>query len=80
MNQDCNADCQCDYVKYNPVCSTDSQQKFFVSACHAGCAQFEFVDEVKVSKKSDSFITHNYHLFMSYHIIREICARLSNHH
>ncbi|ERL86149.1 hypothetical protein D910_03562 [Dendroctonus ponderosae] len=33
---DCNSDCYCDYVKYNPVCSSDGT-KTFVSACHAGC-------------------------------------------
>lgn len=31
----CNEACHCDYVTYNPVCSSDGQT--FISACHAGC-------------------------------------------
>ncbi|XP_050314315.1 solute carrier organic anion transporter family member 74D-like [Anthonomus grandis grandis] len=33
---ECNSNCHCSYVKYNPVCSSDGT-KTFVSACHAGC-------------------------------------------
>lgn len=32
----CNADCNCDGVKYSPVCHEPSKTTFF-SACHAGC-------------------------------------------
>ncbi|KAK0090045.1 hypothetical protein PV325_003858 [Microctonus aethiopoides] len=32
---DCNKNCNCDYVTYNPVCSNDDRT--FISACHAGC-------------------------------------------
>lgn len=31
----CNNNCHCDYVTYNPVCSENKQT--FISACHAGC-------------------------------------------
>ncbi|CAH0562581.1 unnamed protein product [Brassicogethes aeneus] len=33
---ECNSRCNCDYVKYNPVCSQDGRTSF-ISACHAGC-------------------------------------------
>ncbi|CAG9772829.1 unnamed protein product [Ceutorhynchus assimilis] len=32
---DCNSNCHCGYIKYNPVCSSDGRT--FISACHAGC-------------------------------------------
>lgn len=32
----CNIDCNCDGVKYSPVCHVSSKTTFF-SACHAGC-------------------------------------------
>lgn len=31
----CNADCNCDFVKYSPVCGADDVT--YISACHAGC-------------------------------------------
>lgn len=43
---DCNRDCSCDYVKYNPVCSQDGEQSF-ISACHAGCKRQELVNGTK---------------------------------
>lgn len=43
----CNADCHCDYVKYNPVCSEDGQTSF-VSACHAGCKRKERINGTMV--------------------------------
>ncbi|XP_019868360.1 solute carrier organic anion transporter family member 74D [Aethina tumida] len=38
VERKCNQDCNCDYVKYNPVCSQDGETSF-ISACHAGCTQ-----------------------------------------
>ncbi|XP_044742065.1 solute carrier organic anion transporter family member 74D [Chrysoperla carnea] len=40
LNKTCNMDCNCDFVKYSPVCSYNtpvSEQNTFISACHAGC-------------------------------------------
>lgn len=35
-NPTCNvADCNCDFVKYSPVCGADGST--YISACHAGC-------------------------------------------
>ncbi|XP_055379740.1 solute carrier organic anion transporter family member 74D-like isoform X2 [Condylostylus longicornis] len=31
----CNSLCQCDYVRYSPVCGQDGQT--YISPCHAGC-------------------------------------------
>lgn len=36
LTDSCNADCNCEGVKYSPVCHEMSQVTFF-SACHAGC-------------------------------------------
>ncbi|KAL6263714.1 hypothetical protein P5V15_003800 [Pogonomyrmex californicus] len=36
LTANCNADCNCVYVKYSPVCHEASKTTFF-SACHAGC-------------------------------------------
>lgn len=36
---DCNINCHCDYVTYNPVCSETGQT--FISACHAGCTSMK---------------------------------------
>ncbi|KAJ8958762.1 hypothetical protein NQ314_006378 [Rhamnusium bicolor] len=40
---DCNAHCNCDYVKYNPVCSED-EKTTFISACHAGCRSVKTIN------------------------------------
>ncbi|CAK9823948.1 Solute carrier organic anion transporter family member 74D [Anthophora retusa] len=36
LTSDCNSDCNCNGVKYSPVCHLASRTTFF-SACHAGC-------------------------------------------
>ncbi|KAJ1528035.1 hypothetical protein ONE63_007956 [Megalurothrips usitatus] len=36
----CNADCLCEYAKYSPVCASDGYTTF-ISACHAGCRDYE---------------------------------------
>lgn len=33
----CNSVCQCDYVKYSPVCGEDGNT--YISPCHAGCKE-----------------------------------------
>lgn len=48
-NDVCNADCNCGFVKYSPVCGAD--QRTYISACHAGCTQ---VSPRNVSKIYDS--------------------------
>lgn len=40
LTSNCNAECNCEYVKYAPVCHEPSQTTFF-SACHAGCSTIE---------------------------------------
>ncbi|XP_049762909.1 solute carrier organic anion transporter family member 74D [Schistocerca cancellata] len=39
----CNADCNCDYVPYAPVCTADGRTTF-ISACHAGCGNYYIND------------------------------------
>ncbi|OAD56261.1 Solute carrier organic anion transporter family member 4C1 [Eufriesea mexicana] len=36
LTSNCNIDCNCEGVKYSPVCHVESKTTFF-SACHAGC-------------------------------------------
>lgn len=38
MTSLCNMDCNCENVKYNPVCHKSTMTTFF-SACHAGCTR-----------------------------------------
>jgi hypothetical protein len=47
VNQACNSGCQCDFVKYSPVCSEDGQTTY-ISACHAGCTDYHIQDGKKV--------------------------------
>jgi len=47
VQQACNLNCNCGYVKYSPVCSEDGKTTF-ISACHAGCRDFIMEDGKKV--------------------------------
>ncbi|CAB3387511.1 Hypothetical predicted protein [Cloeon dipterum] len=47
VQQACNLNCDCDFVKYSPVCSEDGQTTF-ISACHAGCRDFAMEDNKKI--------------------------------
>lgn len=42
----CNQDCHCDFVKYSPVCGSDSLT--YISACHAGCSDISFKNSTKI--------------------------------
>ncbi|XP_043470258.1 solute carrier organic anion transporter family member 74D [Leptopilina heterotoma] len=46
----CNEDCNCDYVTFNPVCTTAGNT--FISACHAGCTS------VKLDENGTKFYTN----------------------
>lgn len=35
MTSTCNSNCQCDYVRYSPICGEDGMT--YISPCHAGC-------------------------------------------
>lgn len=41
----CNALCNCDFVKYSPVCGADGVT--YVSACHAGCTRTTMLNKTK---------------------------------
>ena len=36
LNNQCNLNCHCDFVRYQPVCEHDEMKAYF-SPCHAGC-------------------------------------------
>uniref|UniRef100_A0A336MET7 Solute carrier organic anion transporter family member n=1 Tax=Culicoides sonorensis TaxID=179676 RepID=A0A336MET7_CULSO len=38
----CNNDCNCDYIKYTPICGIDN--KTYISPCHAGCKEINTLD------------------------------------
>uniref|UniRef100_A0AAG5DEJ1 Solute carrier organic anion transporter family member n=1 Tax=Anopheles atroparvus TaxID=41427 RepID=A0AAG5DEJ1_ANOAO len=42
----CNSACQCDYVKYSPICGEDGNT--YISACHAGCRRQNQYGELKI--------------------------------
>lgn len=42
----CNEDCNCDFVKFKPVCGSDSLT--YISACHAGCKNVSFKNSTKI--------------------------------
>lgn len=37
LSPTCNSQCQCDYVRYSPICGEDGNT--YISPCHAGCKQ-----------------------------------------
>ncbi|KAG4067712.1 hypothetical protein HA402_005484 [Bradysia odoriphaga] len=41
----CNELCNCDFVKYSPVCGADGVT--YVSPCHAGCTRATFINKTK---------------------------------
>lgn len=41
----CSALCNCDFVKYSPVCGSDGVT--YISACHAGCTQITMLNTTK---------------------------------
>lgn len=49
--------CNCDYVKYNPVCSEDGKTTF-ISACHAGCKQIKKFNGTDVYTDCSCVITN----------------------
>ncbi|KAL1493462.1 hypothetical protein ABEB36_011509 [Hypothenemus hampei] len=44
---ECSSNCHCNFVKYNPVCSSDGTTTF-VSACHAGCKKVMNINESEI--------------------------------
>uniref|UniRef100_A0A182QCQ2 Solute carrier organic anion transporter family member n=1 Tax=Anopheles farauti TaxID=69004 RepID=A0A182QCQ2_9DIPT len=42
----CNSACQCDYVKYSPICGEDGNT--YISACHAGCKSQNQYGDMKI--------------------------------
>uniref|UniRef100_A0A182WBM8 Kazal-like domain-containing protein n=1 Tax=Anopheles minimus TaxID=112268 RepID=A0A182WBM8_9DIPT len=42
----CNSACQCDYVKYSPICGEDGNT--YISACHAGCRRQNQYGDLKI--------------------------------
>lgn len=43
--QPCNMDCNCDFVKYTPICGFNNQT--YISPCHAGCTDSETLEDGK---------------------------------
>ncbi|XP_065078887.1 solute carrier organic anion transporter family member 74D-like [Ochlerotatus camptorhynchus] len=54
----CNSNCQCDYVKYSPVCGEDGNT--YISACHAGCKQQYQSGDVKIYDDCSCISARNY--------------------
>ena len=44
VTSDCNANCNCEGITYNPVCSQVDGVTNFFSPCHAGCESFEEIN------------------------------------
>jgi len=42
----CNVACNCDFVKYSPVCGADGLT--YISACHAGCTEISMRNRTKM--------------------------------
>lgn len=42
LTRDCNVDCNCGIVAYNPVCAIKGDGTYF-SPCHAGCESYDEV-------------------------------------
>ncbi|XP_026686473.1 solute carrier organic anion transporter family member 4C1-like isoform X1 [Diaphorina citri] len=41
----CNADCNCDFSRYSPICSMDGTNMTYISPCHAGCRSSQILDD-----------------------------------
>lgn len=64
LTSDCNYNCHCDSVPYNPVCDTATGQTFY-SACHAGCQAYDGSAQL-YSNCSCSSASRNINPFMNY--------------
>ena len=56
LNASCNAHCNCDNIKWNPVCHSKSQFTYY-SACYAGCRNMKDTGEVWFSSSNEDY--HN---------------------
>lgn len=57
----CNIDCNCDFVKYSPVCGADGIT--YISACHAGCNKISMINSTKAFDECscvDAVIHHEF--------------------
>ncbi|XP_053687130.1 solute carrier organic anion transporter family member 74D-like [Sabethes cyaneus] len=54
----CNSACQCDYVKYSPICGEDGNT--YISACHAGCKQQYQIGDLKTYDECACIMGRNY--------------------
>lgn len=54
----CNSNCQCDYVKYSPICGEDGNT--YISACHAGCKQQYQSGDLKIYEGCSCISGRNY--------------------
>lgn len=54
----CNQNCHCDFVKYSPVCGSDTLT--YISACHAGCSEISFKNSTKMFEECSCVGSQNY--------------------
>ncbi|XP_044740891.1 solute carrier organic anion transporter family member 74D-like isoform X2 [Chrysoperla carnea] len=59
LNSECNALCDCDHVKFSPVCDARNNMTYF-SPCHAGCTVSTVENSLKESTIFDNIVTDGF--------------------
>ncbi|XP_055606814.1 solute carrier organic anion transporter family member 74D [Uranotaenia lowii] len=73
----CNSACQCDYVKYSPICGEDGNT--YISACHAGCKQQYQHGDLKLYDECSCISPQNFTNSQNFERMRDLNETMASH-